>query len=790
MYVVNVSPPPPELAAAFAVLANVKASFALLKPALAVFEAFVINWLFNEIEIGIETQLVDNRIILDASYFDRTNTNLITQSPIANSTGYLNTFTNIGRMEGDGFEFDLGLHIVKNNADGFNWRMNTNFTTSKMIVKDLGEGQNNLTIAGFRFNAVNNTGYAFRFATGMTVTTRSPYIRNITVISRGSVTSPSDPYGFLQNDAGKGALVDGSVVSALSNQASMLFHSVTFFTPNQECITATNGVRIEWLNSFSYFADKGLYGVSGSTGFAGAGETRLRIDSRTGTWAVGNTVTYYDTDGTTVLASGTIASVNGNYVNLTGKNVGFETITDRIGKTVYAQGNAKLSTSIKKFGTASLALDGTGDYATVATQPDFAFPSTISRIAKTITVNGDASVSATQSKFSGSSVAFDGTGDYLSIATDTDYGFGTGDFTIEGWFYKTVVSTQYLFDTRTTLNENSVAVQSNGSGSLRLFVNGVFVLTSSNAHTNNAWNHLAISRASGVTRFFINGVVSTTTYTDTTDYGTTKPLVVGAQYNGTTAFAGYIDDFRVSNTARYTATFTPSTTAFVADSASKLLIHGDVTISDDVGGTVTDFTLESWIYRNVSGAQHIILDFRTTLTQNAPVVFITSANILAYFVNGANRITGTTVSTGVWHHVALSRSGTSTKLFFNGTQVGSTWTDTTDYIQSPLTIGSRFDGAAGNFNGYIDDVRISKGVARYTANFTPPTEPFPNFGPRTFRNSVPYSMSSVFSMNDLSGLDFNTTATTVMSSVFSMNEISHVDFNTTATTSVALTMTG
>ncbi|WP_396174236.1 SusC/RagA family TonB-linked outer membrane protein [Flavobacterium sp.] len=104
--------------------------------------------LFNEIEIGIETQLVDNRIILDASYFDRTNTNLITQSPIANSTGYLSTFTNIGRMEGDGFEFDLGLHIVKNNADGFNWRMNTNFTTSKMIVKDLG-GSNNLTIAGF-----------------------------------------------------------------------------------------------------------------------------------------------------------------------------------------------------------------------------------------------------------------------------------------------------------------------------------------------------------------------------------------------------------------------------------------------------------------------------------------------------------------------------------------------------------------------------------------------------------------------------------------------------------------
>jgi hypothetical protein len=78
----------------------------------------------------------------------------------------------------------------------------------------------------------------------------------------------------------------------------------------------------------------------------------------------------------------------------------------------------------------------------------------------------------------------------------------------------------------------------------------------------------------------------------------------------------------------------------------------------------------------------------------------------------------------VWHHVALSRQGTSTKLFFNGAQVGSTWTDTTDYIQSPLTIGSRFDGISGNFNGYIDDVRVTKGLARYTSTFITPTAAF------------------------------------------------------------------
>jgi hypothetical protein len=132
---------------------------------------------------------------------------------------------------------------------------------------------------------------------------------------------------------------------------------------------------------------------------------------------------------------------------------------------------------------------------------------------------------------------------------------------------------------------------------LRLFVNGAFVLTSNNTHTNNAWNHLAISRASGVTRFFLNGVVSTNTYSDTTDYGSTKPLVIGAQYNGTTAFAGYIDEFRVTKgVARYTTTFTPSTTAFANDSDTVLLIHADgtngsTTITDD--NSVLDPYLEA-----------------------------------------------------------------------------------------------------------------------------------------------------------------------------------------------------
>ena len=118
----------------------------------------------------------------------------------------------------------------------------------------------NITIKDF-YN-----GYAFRFTPGGLVNTRSPYIRNVTVITKGSVTTADDPRGFAQGDAGAGAYIDGSVLDSASLEASMLFHSCTFITPGVDCITMTNGVRVEWLNSFTYFANRGLYATQGATG--------------------------------------------------------------------------------------------------------------------------------------------------------------------------------------------------------------------------------------------------------------------------------------------------------------------------------------------------------------------------------------------------------------------------------------------------------------------------------------------------------------------------------------------
>ena len=162
-------------------------------------------------------------------------------------------------------------------------------------------------------------GVAFAFANNMTVSSRSPYIRNVTVITQGSVTTVEDPRGFNQGDAGGGAILDGSVVNATSKEASGLFHSVTFITPGVDALKVTNGVRVEWLNSFTYFANKGVNAVDGTAGKYNDGKTRIRLGGITGTFAAGNTVTFTSTDSSTV-ATATVESVDNDILIVDGKN--------------------------------------------------------------------------------------------------------------------------------------------------------------------------------------------------------------------------------------------------------------------------------------------------------------------------------------------------------------------------------------------------------------------------------------------------------------------------------------
>lgn len=140
-----------------------------------------------------------------------------------------------------------------------------------------------------------------------------------------------------------------------------------------------------------------------------------------------------------------------------------------------------------------------------------------------------------------------------------------------------------------------------------------------------------------------------------------------------------------------------------------------------------DFTIEFWLYPSNLTGTTIIADWRNASGGSQYITLYRDTDTL-YFFEGSNRITGASALTNtVFQHIALCKGSNSTRLFVDGVQVGSTYADTTDYI-APQNGSIHFGGLLGTFSmaGHIDDVRITKGVARYTTGFTPPIAAFPD----------------------------------------------------------------
>lgn len=144
----------------------------------------------------------------------------------------------------------------------------------------------------------------------------------------------------------------------------------------------------------------------------------------------------------------------------------------------------------------------------------------------------------------------------------------------------------------------------------------------------------------------------------------------------------------------------------------------------DLGFGTGDFTIDLWIRpSSLAFGAKSFYDHRTSLTQNRPTLYLDS-NLLRYYVAGANRIGGNALALNTWYHIAVTRAGGTTRLFTNGTLIG-TWADTTNYETSRLLLGEAGDNEANGFgfSGFIDEVRVTKGAARWTENFTPPAAP-------------------------------------------------------------------
>ena len=386
------------------------------------------------------------------------------------------------------------------------------------------------------------------------------------------------------------------------------------------------------------------------------------------------------------------------------------------------------------------------------------------------------------------SAYFDGTGDYVDISNvDTAFG-ASANFTIEFWMYPTIINSvvKAIIDPRTSDASAHPLIWIDASNRLYYFTTNVTRITGTTTLTANQWYHVAVVRNDGTTRLYLNGVEEGTPWADTVDYVSSTTFRIGQRYASTAFnYGGYLSNLRVvKGTAVYTSNFTPPTVPLTAIANTSLLTcqssrfidnstnNFTITANGDaaprtfnpfgnnisynveysvstVGGSFSfdgtgdyldlpsnaaftlgtlDFTIEGYLYL-ISGTTGTLYDSRTGTTTLSPVIYLNSG-VLTYFV-GANRITGPTLVAGQWHHIAVARSGSSTKLFLNGVQVGSTYTDTNNYVIGPPKIGAGYTNT-NLLNGYISNLRVLKGTALYTSNFVPPIAPL---------TAIPYTVA-------------------------------------------------
>jgi hypothetical protein len=204
----------------------------------------------------------------------------------------------------------------------------------------------------------------------------------------------------------------------------------------------------------------------------------------------------------------------------------------------------------------------------------------------TITPVGQAQVSTAQAKFGTGSYTSNNLSGYLRVNPFSDLAWGTGNFTMEFWYRPVAFSTaSTLIGLRPASTEGAYPVIFiNTNSSVGYYVSAVTRITSATTViTANTWNSIAVVRSAGNTRMYINGNQSGSTFVDSFNYQAGNCIIAGNDFTlGSAPILGNMDEIRLSNIARYTANYTPATSAFTTDNFTKLLIHCDGTNGSNV----------------------------------------------------------------------------------------------------------------------------------------------------------------------------------------------------------------
>jgi hypothetical protein len=394
-----------------------------------------------------------------------------------------------------------------------------------------------------------------------------------------------------------------------------------------------------------------------------------------------------------------------------------------------------------------------------------------------ITVNGTPSVqrfspfsptAAYSTSTIGGSMYDDGTGDYLYVPSINV----SGNWTVEGWFYFTTFASGsvHIVSANNGGTGNPDWIGGQNSSSIGTYLTSW--ISSGVPFPRNQWCHIATVNNAGTVTIYLNGtsIVSASGYSG---YSYSGELIIGSYFNRQ---GGYYSNVRFSTVARYTGAFTPPTTPFTNDASTYLLTNftnggifdnammnnletvGNAQISTSVvkfgSGSMSfdgtgdyldtqsvlaaefgsgDFTIEFWL--NASGG---IGTTKTVISKGVAgsvgsdywsIEGSAGGNLTFYAAPSATAYVATTTQpwTSGWAHIAVCRSGANTRMFVNGVQSGSTYSTLTTFGTGGfIRVGSSTYSAARTITGYIDDLRITKGYARYTANFTPPAAAFPN----------------------------------------------------------------
>jgi len=374
----------------------------------------------------------------------------------------------------------------------------------------------------------------------------------------------------------------------------------------------------------------------------------------------------------------------------------------------------------------------------------------------------------------GGSAYFDGSGDFLSF-TGTPATTLDGNFTFEAWIYVSSVSVlQPMMCIGDSFSNPGILFYIANDAKVSIAYSGSRTFTGSTSVSVNTWNHIAFVRSGTTVTVYLNGASQGTLTTSNTFSGTTT--VVGREiYNGSVGgqLTGYLSNVRlVKGTAVYTSNFTPPTAPLTAISGTSLLLSmtnaaiydsaqdsvfatvgntalttavknfGSSSIAFDgtddymVAPSATtldfgtgDFTIETWVNFDALTTNRIIFDrWATGNTGGWQLYWRQTGTSLTFYVGSAIVIqdaSTTRITTGTWYHVAVTRESGTVRMFVNGTQVGSASNTASLSSSLPLALGIQYTTLTNDLDGYLSDVRFTKGVARYTANFTPPDTVFP-----------------------------------------------------------------